>query len=540
MPNKEKKYILAHDHGTSGSKAAIVSVYGEVIDFEFEETPIYLFEGGGAEQNPDEWWNAIITTSKRLIDKELVPVEDIVGICVSSQWSGTVAVDKDGNHLMNAIIWMDTRGAKYIKKKMGGLIEVSGYSIKHILQYFLKMGGWINITGGAPGLAGKDPIAHILLIKHEYPEIYEKTYKFLECKDFINLKFTGKFAASYDSIQLHWVTDIRDINNIHYHDGLIKKFKIDKDKLPPLKQAIDVLGPIKKEVADELGLQKDVKLVMGSPDLQSATIGSGAVQDYEAHVYIGTSSWIICHVPFKKTDIFHNIASLPSAIPGKYFAATEQETAGACLSFLRDNILYHKDELLQEENLSDDYLHGIYKIFDKIAETAPAGSNKLIFTPWLWGERTPIEDHTIRAGLMNVSLKTTRADLIRAIYEGVAYNSRWLLKYLEKFVNRKLEPLNMIGGGANSNIWCQIYADVLNRTIRQVKDPIQANARGAAFIASVGLGYISFEDIPKYIEYTNIYTPNPEHRQIYDELFEEFVNIYETNRKMYRRLNSSE
>ncbi|MHA1325662.1 MAG: xylulokinase, partial [Candidatus Helarchaeota archaeon] len=411
-------------------------------------------------------------------------------------------------------------------------------SIKHILQYFLKMGGWINITGGAPGLAGKDPIAHILFIKNEMPEIYKKTYKFLECKDYINLRFTGEFAASYDSIHLHWVTDSRDINNIKYHDGLIKKTKIDKNKLPPLKHAIDVLAPIKKEVADEIGLERDVKVVMGSPDLQSAAIGSGAVRDFETHVYIGTSSWVICHVPFKKTDIFHNIASLPSSIPGKYFAASEQETAGACLSFLRDNILYHKDELLDEEQISEDKLKtGIYKIFDQIVEGAPAGSNRLIFTPWLWGERTPIEDHTVRSALMNISLRTTRADLIRAIYEGVAYNSRWVLQYLEKFCGRKLEPINMIGGGAKSNIWCQIYADVLNRPIRQVKDPIQANARGAAFIAAVGLGYITFDDIPKYIQYTNTYMPTPKHRHIYDELFQEFLTIYEKNKDLYRRLN---
>ncbi len=538
MAKDKIKYILAHDHGTSGSKAAIVSTHGEVIDFEYQEVPLYLLDGGGAEQNPDEWWDAIMTSSRKLLDKELVPVEDIVAVCVSGQGSGTVAVDQDGNHLHNAVIWMDMRGAPYVKKLMGGLLEISGYNIKHIFQYFLKLGGWINITGGVPMLSGKDPIAHILFIKNEMPNIYEKTYKFLECKDYVNLRLTGEFTASYDSIHLYWLTDNRDINNIQYHDGLIKKSKIDKAKLPALKQSIEVLGPIKKEVADELGLQKDVKVVMGCLDIHAAAIGSGAVRDFEAHVYIGTSSWLTCHVPFLKTDVFHNMASINSAIPGKYLAANEQETAGACLSFLRDNLLYHKDELLDEEHITEDKLKtGIYKIFDRIAETAPAGSNGLIFTPWLWGERTPIEDHSVRGGLLNISLKSTRADLIRAVYEGVAYNSRWILKYLEKFCGQKLEPISMIGGGAKSNIWCQIYADVLNRPIRQVKDPIQANARGAAFIAAVGLGYITFDDIPKYTKYTNTYTPNPENKEIYDNIFEEFINIYENNKKMYERLN---
>ncbi|NHI93816.1 MAG: xylulose kinase [Candidatus Lokiarchaeota archaeon] len=526
MKSEKMKYILAHDHGTSGSKAAIVSIHGDVIDFEFQETPLYLFDNGGAEQDPDEWWNAILTTSKRLIDKDLVPVEDIVGICCSSQWSGTVALDKDGNHLHRAIIWMDTRGAPHVKKLGGGLIKIEGYGITNIIRF-------LRATGGGPGGAGKDPIAHILFLKYEIPEVYKKTYKFLECKDYLNLKFTGKFAASFDSIHLHWCTDIRDLNNIHYHDGIIKKMKIDKAKLPNLKHATDVLGVISPEVADEIGLEKKVKVIMGSPDVPSAVIGSGAVRDYEPHIYIGTSSWLTCHVPFKKTDIFHKIASVPSPIPNRYFVGNEQEVAGGCLSFLRDNILYHKDELLIEEQVPN-----VYKIFDKIVEQVPAGCNKLIFTPHLYGERTPIEDSTVRGALMNISLKTTRAEIIRAIFEGVAFNCRWLLYYLEKFCNnQRLDPINIIGGGAISNIWCQIFSDVLNKKIKQVKDPIQANARGAAFIASVGLGYINFDDIPKYIKYSNIYEPDSSNRKIYDNLFEEFVNSYKNNKKMYQRLN---
>lgn len=525
---KEIKYILAHDHGTSGSKAALVSTQGEVLDFEFEETPLYLFPGGGAEQNPEEWWNAIIKTSKRLLDKELVPVEDIVAVCCSSQWSGTVPVDKDGNNLGNAIIWMDSRGEPYVKKLVKGrILNISGYSLYKVLFK------WIKRTAGAPSRSGKDSIAHILYIKNELPEIYRKTYKFLECIDYLNLKFTGKFAASYPSSMLNWITDTRDLNNIHYDDDLIKMSGIEKEKFPDLKRCIDILGPIKNDIADELGLEKDTKVIMGAPDIPAAVIGSGAVENYKAHIYIGTSSWVTCHVPYHKTDINHNMASLPSAIPDKYMIANEQETAGACLSFLRDNLLYHKDELLREEQLPD-----VYKIFDKIVEGVPAGSNKLIFTPWLYGERTPIEDHTVRATFFNISLNSTRAEMIRAIYEGVAFNSRWVLMYVEKFIGgRKLQPLNMIGGGANSNIWCQIYADVLNRTTRQVKDPIQANARGAGFIAAVALGYITFKDIPKLIQFSNEFKPNPKNRKIYDELFKEFLNIYENNKKLYQRLN---
>ncbi|MHA1661606.1 MAG: xylulokinase [Promethearchaeota archaeon] len=538
--SKKNAYILAIDHGTGGPKAAIVSTHGEVLDWAFEEVALHVTKGGGAEQDPEEWWNAILKTCKKVIDSGKVPVEDIVGVCNSSQWSGTVAVDKEGNHLMNSIIWMDTRGAPYMKKIHKSLIQVSGYSLRKILK-------WVKITGAGPTLSGKDPLGHILLIKNELPDIYEKTYKFLEPQDYINLKLTGKIAASYASIQMHSMTDIRDINNVHYSNDIMKMVKIPHDKFPSdLKWSTDVLGPVKKEFADEVGLQKDAKVIMGAPDLHAATIGSGAVRDYEGHIYIGTSDWLLCHVPYKKTDIFHSMASFPSAIPGKYLLVNEQEIAGGTLSFLRDKILYHKDELLKEEQVPD-----VYKIFDKIVENVPAGANNLIYTPWLIGERAPVDDHTIRGGIYNLSLEMSREHLIRAMFEGVAYNVRWLLFYVEKFIKKwvtKERPgmkkgamvmpeLNMIGGGASSNVWCQIFADVLNRTIKQVKDPIQANARGAAFMASVGLGYIEWDDIQKYIQISNVFKPNPENREIYDKLYKEFLNIYKITSKLYRRLN---
>ncbi len=525
MPDSQDKYILSIDLGTSGSKTALANVYGEIIDFDFQGVPLHHLPDGGVEQDPDDWWDAVMTTSKRLLDKELVPRENIVAVCASTQWSGTVPVDKDGNHLMNAIIWMDMRGKKAIQKVVDGPIKVEGYNVQ-------KLYNWIRLTGGAPGLDGKDPVAHILFIKENYPEIYQKTYKFLEPKDFINLKFTGKFAASYDSIALHWVTDNRDLSKIDYHKKLLKITNMEREKLPDLMRSIDILGPVKKEIASELGLREDVQVVLGTPDLQAAALGSGAVDDYAGHIYIGTSSWLSAHVPFKKTDLFHTMASMPCPIPDKYFIINEQETAGACLTFLKENILYHKDELLQEEAVPD-----VYKIFDRIAEKVPAGSNKVLFTPWLNGEKTPVENNYIRAGLHNMGLKSTREDIIRAVLEGVAFNTRWVFKYVEKFVKRRMDGLHFVGGGANSRIWCQIHADVLDREIKQVKDPIQSNARGAAYIAAVGLGLFEFKDIHKYIQIKEVFKPNPENRKIYDELFKEYLNIYKNNVKMHERLN---
>ena len=526
MATTDEKFILAIDLGTSGSKTALVSTRGKVLDFEFQEVPLVLLPDGGAEQDPLKWWQAILATLKRLLGKGLVNPDDIVAIASSTQWAGTVAVDREGSPLMNAIIWMDMRGAKYVRDIAKGAINIEGYGLLKLIQ-------WLRLTGGAPGQSGKDPVGHILLIKNEFPEVYRKTYKFLEPKDFVNLCLTGRFAASHDSITCHWITDNRDISNVSYNDKLLKLVDFDRGKFPDLLRAVDILGPLKKEVADELGLRPDVQVVMGSPDIHAAALGSGAIRDFEGHIYIGTSSWIVAHVPFKKTDILHAVASIPSSIPGRYIIVNEQETAGGVLTYLKNNILYHQDELLKEEAVPD-----VYKIFDRIAAKVPAGSNKVIFTPWLNGERTPVEDNSVRAGLFNLSLDNTREDIIRAFLEGVAFNQKWLLKYVEKFTGRRMDPLNIVGGGAVSDLWCQIHADVLDRTIKQVKDPIQTNARGAAFIASVALGYLEFEDIPRHVEINRIYEPNPANRAIYDAMFQEYLNIYKQNKAIYKRLNS--
>ena len=519
------KYILAIDLGTSGPKSALVSTRGEIIDYEFESIDLLILPNGGAEQDPDQWWQAIINTAKRVLNKKWVAAKDIVCVSCTTQWSGTVAVDQDGNALTNAIIWMDTRGSRYIEKTTSGLINIAGYGIH-------KLRLWLSLTGGVPGHAGKDPIAHILFLKHEHPELYQQTYKFLEPKDYINLRFTGKFAASFDSIALHWITDNRNLAKVDYDDRLLRLCGVTRDKFPDLRRAVDILGPLKKEVAQELGLNENTPVITGTPDLPGAAIGSGAVRDFEGHLYVGTSSWITCHVPYKKTDLFHNMAALPSAIPERYFIANEQETAGACLTFLRDNILYHKDRLLSESSLPD-----VYKIFDEIAENTPAGSNNVIFMPWLYGERTPVENDSVRAGIFNLSLSTTREHLVRAIFEGVAYNSRWLLGYLEKFIKRRLDPIHFIGGGANSGIWCQIFADVFNRTIKQVKDPIQANLRGAAFLASISLGYLSVDDISDRVEIARTYQPDPKNRKVYDRLYQQFLKLYKRNKSIFKRLN---
>jgi xylulokinase len=161
----------------------------------------------------------------------------------------------------------------------------------------------------------------------------------------------------------------------------------------------------------------------------------------------------------------------------------------------------------------------------------------VIYTPWIWGERAPVEDRTLHAGLYNLSLNNTREDIIRALLEGVAFNTRWLLAPVEKFIGRKVTRIHIVGGGAQSDVWCQIFADVMNMEIKQVTDPIYANARGAAWIAAVGLGEIAFSDVPRLVQFKCTYKPKSGNRALYDEKFEVFQTIYKQMKAVYRQLN---
>jgi xylulokinase len=515
--------ILTIDLGTSGPKVSVFDSRAQMIDYEFADVPLILIGEDGKEQQPSDWIDTIHACYKAIRERGKFDPKDIIALNITSQWSGTVALGKDGEPLMNAIIWMDSRGAEYAQKLMHGPIRIDGYGIGKALK-------WVRYTGGGPSPSGKDSISHILYIKNKLPEIYKRTYKFLEPKDYLNLYFTGIFKASYDSITVHWITDNRDIHNIKYSDELIKITDVDREKLPDLIPANSLLGTIKKEIAAQWGLRNDVKVISGTPDTHSAAIGSGAVKDFEAHLYIGTSSWLICHAPWKKTDIFHQMGTIPSGIPGKYLLVNEQETTGACLNFVKNNIFYYQDEL-QTEKAPEDF----YKRMDKVVAKVLPGSNGVIFTPWLNGERSPVDDHHARGGFYNLSLSTNRTHMLRAVFEGIACNNRWLLSYAEKLMGKRFEAINFIGGGANSAVWCQILADVFDRPVKQMKQPLNANSRGAALLALISLGMLKVEEVSQLAEVNHTYMPNPANRQLYDELFSRYVEIYETNKGLFKR-----
>ena len=522
--------ILAVDLGTGGPKVALCTTEGEVLAWTVRTNGLHLVPGGGVEQDPEEWWSSVADAIEELLARDLVPRSDVVAVSVTTQWMATTPVDEQGRPLHPALSWMDDRGSPHVRKVTGG-----GLAVPTVGYNAAKLRSWLQITGGVPSRTGKDSLGHILWFRHERPEIYAATYKFLEPMDFLNLRLTGRFAASFDSVVGHWVTDNRDLANVRYDERLLAWSGIDREKLPELLPTGSVVGTLTPGIARRFGLSESVRVVTGTGDTSSAGIGAGAVRDFDPHLYVGTSSWLSCHLPFKKTDLLHNMTSLPSGIPMRYWLATEQDVAGASLTWLVDNVLLAADGLSVVDAPED-----MLSRLNDLAATAPAGSNGVLFLPWLNGERTPVDDHRIRGGWINLGLGSVRADLVRAVFEGVALNARWMLVYAERFAGRRFDDgITFIGGGAQSALWCQIMADVLDRPIRQAAEPRLANVRGAAFSAAVALGYLRWEDIPARVRIVRTFEPDRSTRATYDRAFEAFTDYYKRTKGLFAKLNRS-
>lgn len=522
------QFIIAHDLGTSANKAILITVHGTIIDFTKKEYPIDHPHPGHAEQNPSDWWDAICATTKAVMKKNKVKPDEIVGVTFSSQTQGLVPVDKSGAPLRPAFSWLDGRSADIMRKKLWTQPRVMGYNLFHMLRF-------LAITGGSPGHTGKDQIGKLLWLREYEPEIFNNAYKFLDVKDFVLHKLTGNFVTSVDLAYIWWMMDNRNKRN-QWHPGLCKLAGITPDKLAEIKDSASVVGKITRKAAAEVGLKPGTPVINGAGDLSAAGLGAGVEPETEFILCVGTSGWVGGHFAKRKVDIPHYTGCIGSAIPDKYYLGmAHQETSGICLEWLRNKVLYHKDQLKKEYHADE-----VYAILDELAEQAGPGAKGLMFTPWMYGERCPIDDQYVRAGMYNLGLNHSREHLARAVLEGVAFNKRWAMETLEAMY-QPVTHLNIVGGGGRSDIWCQIMADVTNRNIRRVSEPQQAGARGVALLASMTLGFLnSYEDIKNHIKIDRIFEPNPDNRRLYDTMFKEFKNIYKQNKAWYKRMNSGE
>jgi xylulokinase len=522
------KYIISHDMGTSSDKAILVTVFGEILDIAHRFYPMYHPAPGYAESDPMDWWNAVCETTREVIQKTGVSPDDIVGMTFSSLTQSLIPVDRYGIPLRHAMTWLDGRSAEIIDELLWTPPRVKGYNLFRVLEF-------LRITGGTPGHTGKDQIGKILWLRRHEPEIFKNTYKYLDAKDFIIFRLTEKMVTSVDLAVIWWLLDTR--NNINqWSPKLCRLAGITVDQLAEVKESAAVVGTVTDSAAEATGLRPGTPIINGGGDLTVAALGSGAINEGELHISLGTSGWVAGHFSKRKIDLPHYTGCIGSVYPKKYYLGmAHQETAGICLEWLKNNVLYHEEQLKAEARVPN-----IYELLDTLADKAGPGAGGLIFTPWMYGERCPLDDDTVRAGLFNLSLNHKREHIIRAVFEGIAMNTRWAMETLEHLYS-PVQELAIVGGGAKSDVWCQIIADITNRTINQVDQPQQAGAKGIALLASMTLGYIpSFEEIKKYIKIRHTFVPIPANRRLYDDRFREFKTIYKQNKKMYRRLNREE
>jgi xylulokinase len=504
--------VLAIDLGTGGPKVGLVTAAGEVLGADFEPVGTSLLPGGGAEQRPQEWWDATTTAARRLLARHAAERDAVCAVATTAQWAGTVAVDRDGRPLCPALIWMDARGAPHVRRVARGRVAIAGYDPR-------KLARWVRRTGGAPALSGRDPFGHIQWLRVERPDVFRAADRFLEPVDWLGFKLSGRAVTTATTATLHWVPDTRDAVHVCYDDELLRIAGLRREQVAPMLGANAVLGPLTADARAALGLPRSVPVVAGTPDTMSAAVGSGAVADHTAHLYIGTSAWLSCHVPYKRTDVLRSVASLPAALPGRWLVSCEQETAGIALERLRD--------LLGAEGFGD---------LERLAAAASPGSGGVLFTPWLNGERTPVDDRLIRGGLHNLTLATAREHVARAVYEGVALNTRWMLQAVERLCRRRLDPIAFVGGGAQSALWAQIMADVLGRTVQRVEAPGSVGLRGAALLALLGLGELTVADLHGRAPIAQTHHPARETQELYTELFAAFRDLYRAGRRVSDRL----
>jgi xylulokinase len=507
---------LAIDLGTSGLKVGVVSLEGRMLAQEQHALTTEHGNGGAATQDADAWWAVICDSARRLLTRDGVEARDVTAVAVTGQWSSTVPVDGDGVPTGPCLMWMDSRGGPHTRRIVGG--KVQGYRPAAITK-------WLARTGGAPSKTGDDPIGHLLFLLNDEPDQVARTRWFLEPVDYLTMRFTGTASACHASMQGAWLTDVRHVELMAYDDDLVGMLGIPADKLPPLRAIGTVVGPVQASVANDLGVGDDVSVITGLPDLQAAAIGAGCVAPYATHLALSTTSWISCPVPSKRTDVFHSIATVPGLTPDTFLVVNNQDTGAAALAWAR-RVLAGGGAVLSFDELT------------QLAATAPAGSGGVVFTPWLAGERSPVDDRSARGGFTNLSMATTTADLVRAVLEGVAYNSRWLLGYVERFTKQRLEPIRLVGGGSVSSLWCQIYADVLNRPVEQIVDPTFAQLRGMAVLAGVALGHRGLGETPDVLPRSRTFEPDTARAARYDQLAGELPELYAEGKDRWRRLNA--
>lgn len=505
----QKKFILAHDTGTGGNKAVLCDLRGRVLHSVYRSYGISYPQHEWVEQDPDELWETVAATTHQLIQESGIDPKAILGVGISAQMWNTLPVNEKGLPLTPMLSWLDLRSVKQADKISIG--DMPAFIYKH--------------TGNIP--TAKDCIPKILWLKEERPEIWEQTAYILDCKEYILFKLTGKIAIDWVGASVYFLFD--PITK-KWSQEVCQELGIPMEKLPPAFPCTQVIGEVTAEATKQTGLAAGTPVVICAGDVAVAQSGAGTNQAGKVHLCIGTATWIGVSSETFRNDPEKPFWGLNHIDPNKYIIAGEMETGGGALMWFRD-------ALCEEEKQRSARTGGSsYAAISTMAGEAQAGADKLIFLPWLSGERAPVLDHYARGGFIGLNMSHKKGDMARAVMEGVAYHLRWICEAMEK-VGFEIDSFNCIGGGCNSSLWLQIISNVTGRPLNVVRNHLEAGAVGAALTVAVGMGvYANMDEVDRLIEISQVIRPDETYQKRYDDLYHTYRQIYEALVPIYRRL----
>jgi len=478
-------------------------------------------ENGGAEQDGDDWWEAMCQTTQEVLKNTGIAPERIEGISFCSQMQGLVLVDKEGIPVHRPMSYMDQRAKEEIRKGIAHGFQIAGANVIKLIKSLV-------ITGAVSGSV-KDPVWKYKWVEAHEPENFKRTYRWLDVKDYLISRCTGRFAVTQDSAFATLLYDTRK-GHRKWSKTICRMLGVNMDHLPEIVQSTDCVGGLTAKAAAELGLMEGTGVYGGGGDSSLIGVGAGCVATGATHIYWGTSGWVITVTDKQMVDVTAMIAAIVGAQSDKFNYFAEMETAGKCLEWAKthlaeDEIGYYSSKVSPEDHA--------YTLLTKAAAQVTPGSNGVIFTPWLHGNRCPFEDPNASGMFFGLKLDTTKAQMVRAVLEGVCYHLRWMLESQDKML-KTADPIRFVGGGARSPEIAQMLADITGRRIETVDSPQNVGSVGAAAVMAVGMGVIpSLDHVQSFIRVTHTYAPNMTYHEIYNHYYDIFRKLHQTNRKLY-------
>ena len=527
-------YIIIYDFGTSSVKTCLFEI-DSAIRLVVSSTAAYdlfISDDGGAEQDTEEWWTALCSTTRELFQKTEVRPEEIEGMAFCSQMQGAVFVDVNGNALRRPMNYLDQKGVREYRNCMGsGLIKVSGCSLYKLVRNLI-----VNYAGST---SAKDPVWKYKWVENHEPDVFRKINKWLDIGDYLTSRCTDRIVRTADSAFATFLYDTRK-GKEGWNKGLLKMYKVNPDHMPDIIDCTDLAGGLTERAAEELGLVKGIPVFGGGGDTTFVNIGAGCTKPGDTHIYVGTSGWVSTYLDYQTVDIGAMITGVLSARHGYFNYYAELETAGKCFEWVMDHLALDEVGVYLEKTRITDIESKYLSLYDYLSEEVskvPPGANGVVFTPWLHGNRCPFEDSKAGGMFFNIRIETGKRDLIRAVLEGICYHLRWLLECEMKKVKTS-DPIRFVGGGALSSVTCQMLADITGRTIETVNNSQEVGAVGTALVVAAGLRGVDVLELSRQLVKANhSYVPDPENQVVYERNYKVFKKLYKANASSFQALN---